>query len=89
MSNDYRAKSKLYYGSEETTMTIDKIQLGCLQRIADATEAMAKNHIELQREYNWMKQRKESLESANNRMARSISSLRGHITRLKKRQTAG
>lgn len=37
--------SKRHWGSTENSdkLSIEQIQTGCLQRIADATEAMAKN----------------------------------------------
>lgn len=62
---------------------VEDIQLGCLLRIADATEAMAKEHTRLIRdrdyyEAGYRRQRKE-IEA----LARRIASLRGVITRMK------
>lgn len=62
----------------------DSIKLGCLLRIADATEAMAKNYVNLQRDYERAQQEVKRLTANNNRMGRSIAALRGHIGRLKR-----
>lgn len=63
----------------------DQMQLGCLQRIADSTEAMAKNFIQLQNDRDFQIRRKLDLEKDNLRMARVIRALRGTITRMKRR----
>ena len=62
--------------------TIEDKQRCCLQRIADATETMAKNHDELQRRaesfermYKDQRRRAKSLERSN-------AALRGVITKL-------
>lgn len=34
----------------------ERIKMGCLQRIASATEAMAKTHVQLQSDYNYMRE---------------------------------
>ena len=66
--------------------TIEAISTGALQRIADATELMAKNYIKLQddaamykRWYNESKEQKEKL-------YRQISALKGVITKLKNKR---
>lgn len=61
-----------------------EVQTGCLQRIADATEAMAKRHVELIDERDGLRrafvmQREETMA-----LRRSNASLRGCITRLKR-----
>lgn len=63
----------------------DRLQTGALERIADATEAMAKSHTDLI-EYNEILKRrlKRSFEN-NQHLWRSNYALRGHITRLRKK----
>lgn len=72
-------------GTESST---ESIQLGCLLRIADATEAMSKNHTQLIIENKYLKNsRKHYLDLAHNR-SRSLSAYKGHNTRLKKQLDA-
>lgn len=64
-------------------ITNEQIQIGCLQRIADATELMAKRHQELMDERDkfkrWWKEEQTRRENRDG----SIRSLRGQITKLK------
>ena len=63
----------------------DEIQIGCLQRIADATELMARSHAELQTNLDMYK-RWYSIELGNVRERdKTIISMRGQITKLKNR----
>lgn len=72
--------SKDNYGGDAT----DKhIELGCLQRIADATELMASNFIALQNERDMYKRRYNEGVEARNSRDKTISNLRGQITKLK------
>lgn len=63
----------------------ESIKLGCLQRIADATEMMAKNHTTLQED----KERYERWYNASAKrclkLERSAAYLRGVITKMKKK----
>lgn len=48
--HSYRQRSKENWGEtqeEGESLTVEKIQLGAVLRIADATEAMAKRHVDL------------------------------------------
>jgi hypothetical protein len=65
-------------------ITTEEIQVGALQRIADATEVMAKNHQNLIDERDRYKRRYEYEQKENQRMARRIAALQGVITKLKK-----
>jgi hypothetical protein len=62
----------------------DHLRLGCLQRIADATELMAKSYRELQSErdryYGWFTEE----QKAKWKLERRVVALRGVITRMKK-----
>ena len=66
--------------------TWDHVQIGCLQRIADATEAMAKSYADLIKERDrylrWY--REEAADKV--RLHRQCAALRGHITRLKRKK---
>lgn len=77
-----REQSKKDWESRDTS---EDLQLGCLQRIADATEKMASNYQRMEKDLAMYKRwYKEKCETVNNR-DRSISSLRGQITKLKKK----
>lgn len=82
----YRDSSRVNYGTNDDakSLTLEQINTGSLLRIADATELMAKNHIQLQNDLDWYKKRypeqREEIAHLNNR----IRSLKGVITRLKK-----
>ena len=85
MSQDtFRQSSRLDWLPTQSGGPSDtQIACGALQRIADATEVMAKNHAALiaerDRYERWYKEAKAGAE----RLARSNSALRGTITRLK------
>mgnify|MGYP000706361046 FL=1 len=77
-----REQSKKDWESRDTS---EDLQLGCLQRIADATEKMASNYQRMENDLAMYKRwYKEKCETVNNR-DRSISNLRGQITKLKKK----
>ena len=59
------------------------IQLGCLMRIASATEAMAKSHTDLILEKERLKTTKEYYRTEYEAAKRREAALKGHITRLK------
>lgn len=65
--------------------TLEQIQIGALQRIADATEKMASNYTALQNDRDlymrWWKEQK----AYSQKLARRISALQGVITKLKKK----
>ena len=64
--------------------SVEHINAGSLQRIADAAEAMAKNHVQLQSELDRYKRHYEEQRDARYHAERRINSLKGVITRLKK-----
>lgn len=77
-----RQASRREWNSRDTA---EDINCGSLQRIADATEAMARNHIELQERYNLMLKEREIHFKRVARLENSIRSYRGTITKLKKK----
>lgn len=68
--------------------TVEEINSGCLQRIADATEKMAMNYTTLLNErdryYKWYMEQQEVKE----KLYRRISALKGVITRMKKKNNS-
>jgi hypothetical protein len=70
-------------GNWTSTGTVESINAGSLQRIADATEKMAGSYIALQadrdRYKKWYEERGEVVAQRN----ATIAGLRGHNTRLK------
>ena len=64
--------------------TPEDAKLGCLQRIADATELMAKDHAKLIRELDCAEKSRKSWMESYDRSTRRITALRGVITKLKK-----
>ena len=83
----YREESKTNWGTHQIeNLNMDQINTGCFLRIADATEAMAKNNVQLQADLNWYKQRYNEVSDANNKLHRRISALQGVITRMKNKK---
>jgi hypothetical protein len=62
------------------------IQLGCLMRIADASEKMATNFIFLQNERDTYKRWYDNAQGEIKALTKSNAALRGHIKRIKGKQ---
>lgn len=77
---NFREHSKQNFESDKT---VEHINAGSLQRIADATELMAKNYTNLQNDVDryrgWYKEGREEIDRLNKR----ISGLKGVITKMK------
>lgn len=69
---------------EGQNLGVDDIKLGCLLRIADAAELMAKRHEELVRDRDFWKNRADSLIAENICLINQRTALRGVVTKLKK-----
>jgi len=78
----FRAASKTEWSRDNPT--IEDIQLGCLQRIADATEHMAANWCELTEQRDRYRRWYESERALCDKKDRCISALRGVITKMRK-----
>jgi hypothetical protein len=81
----YRDESRINYGCQtEEALTLDQLKTGALLRMADATEAMAKNHVQLIKDrdmyFQWYEQEKKRADA----LERKVRALRGAITRMKK-----
>jgi len=66
------------------TGTAIEIQTGCVQRIADATEAMANNYVQLLADMEYYKKEAKWARECSDQRDRQISALRGVITKMKK-----
>lgn len=84
MVKNYRdASRENFVRSDGKEPANEQLQLGCLQRIADAAELTAKNYLQLQKDLDWYKKRyREHLDEIKN-LQNSKRGLKGHITRLK------
>lgn len=81
----FRAQSrKEWVAPENKKPTIEQLQLGALQRIADATERMAQSHEEILASRDRYKKWYEDAQRARKIDARSAAALRGQITRLRR-----
>lgn len=83
----YKELSRTNWGkdySEGERPDRDDLKFGCILRIADSMEAMAKNHVKLQEDYNYMKERRDYLKERNLELERKNRALKGVITKLKK-----
>jgi hypothetical protein len=65
----------------------DEIKVGCLQRIADATETIAKSYDQMRENRDYWKKRCEDEMACSKRLAASNRALRGVIKRVKNRTT--
>lgn len=82
-----KKESRMDWGREipaNQVLSDDDIKLGVILRIADATEAMAKNYTELQRQLDNYKRWYQEEKERNRDLWSSNYHLRGYITRLKK-----
>lgn len=85
-SINLRAASKIQWTVEEKNGSPypgdDNISLGCLMRIADATEAMAVNHVRLQNDHDQYKRWYQEGQEKISRLEKANAAHRGHYRRL-------
>lgn len=82
----YKEGSRTNWGTEQSgALTLDQIKAGAILRIADATEAMAKQHTSLLNDRDYWKRRAESAEGRLGTERRRTAALRGWIKRQKAR----
>ncbi len=67
------------------TPRADQLELGCLQRIADATEAMSKTHTELIRQRDLYEQWYRDERRRKKTLERRLAATQGVVTKLKNR----
>jgi hypothetical protein len=80
----YKHLSRLDWFSPDDSITVDRINAGSLQRIADATEAMAGNYLKMQMDLEMYKRWYYQGCEDKKRMAKQIAALQGWVKRLKK-----
>ena len=80
---NYRELSKQEWGSGQSA-TAEQLQLGAIQRIADATEKMASNYTAMERELATYKRWHAENQATIASIVRSNNALRGHLKRLRK-----
>ena len=90
-NRDFKSISKDLVAPTGPEVTMENIKLGCAQRMATATEAiavatqtMATNYLKLQGDLNYYRDAYSNQVSQNNDLERSNASLRGVITRKNK-----
>lgn len=87
--SNYREQSKRHWRrGDGQNPTLEQLQFGAIQRIADATELMAKRHSELVAEAERHKNNSDYWERRHDHMARRLIAARGQITKLKKQIAA-
>lgn len=79
--SDFREDSKKCWTS---STSVEHINAGSLQRIADAMELSCKNREKLERDYANMRRWRDEAKACSERLARSNAALRGVINRMKK-----
>lgn len=84
MSDIYEKESRRGWYAEGRQPTTDELTLGCLQRIATATESMARNHDQLVRERDNARSERDYWRNEAEKARRRLSAAKGRITRLKR-----
>jgi hypothetical protein len=61
MGKDFRELSRIHWKkADDKPATIEEVQYGCMLRIADATELMAQDRIQMERDLKYYKELSES-----------------------------
>lgn len=81
MEKDLKSLSRETFNSDKNTY--EAIQAGCLQRIADATEVMARRFNDLIAENESLKRTNEYLRGSLNAAQNEVRGKKGQITKLK------
>lgn len=85
----HRDASRVNWGCfDGVDPTVEQINLGTLQRIADATEQMARKYVDLLNEVERLNALAKERRERADRLERRIAALRGVITRLKRKGQA-
>jgi len=81
----YRAQSRIDWGTESSGLTLEQINCGAMLRIADATEKMAQRHTELIQDRDYYEKQYNDWRREYEAMERRCRSLKGQITKMKKK----
>lgn len=84
MSDAFKVESRKdwYAGNRQPTM--EELAFGAFQRIADATELMAKNHAQLISDRDWYAKQYKHRGEQIDTLKRQVAALRGVVGRMKK-----
>lgn len=82
MAADFKEQSRQRYG-DGSQPTMEQIKLGCLQRIADATEVMAQNYSKMISDLKCQRDLADYYRIECKRLKRSNSARAGIIKKLK------
>lgn len=83
---NYREETKKNWGSNDPdSLTLDQIQTGCMLRIADATELMARRYQDLIDDRDRYKRWYENQQQENAKLVRSNNAYKGIVKKLKKK----
>lgn len=85
MRSYFREQSRGNWFTDSGKPDTEQLSLGCLQRIADATEVMSKNYADLIRQRDWYERQMKRERELREQRDRTIAALRGVITRLKRK----
>jgi hypothetical protein len=84
MTDTYKNESrKDWHDLSKDKPDREQLMLGCLQRIADATESMATEYNRLIRDNTWLRSSRDDYRNDCERLRKQNASLRGVITRMK------
>lgn len=70
---------------DDIKLTIEQINIGCMLSIADSMKAMATNHVRLQNDYDYMRKERDRYRSKSESLENKIRTMKGVITKLKKK----
>lgn len=88
MSGLFRSESRKDWTTHDgAALTLADLQLGCLQRIADAVELTAKRHQELIAANERLQGSVDYWRKEADRLGRRIVSLKGQVTKAKRKAT--
>lgn len=78
----YKKESRADWGRDvpsDENMNRDDLQFGCLLRIADSLETLARDRNRLEADLSYYKNQTKDLQDENARLRRSQAALRGHL----------
>jgi len=82
----FRKVSKLDFLTNPSSTDTKEVQIGCLQRIADAVEKMAETYPQLIKDRDYYRDRYAANQKEIGTLRRQIISLKGVITKLNKKK---
>jgi hypothetical protein len=86
----FQELSRLTYSKGDSQIpSIDEVNLGCFQRIANSMEIMCKDRVKLERENDYMSKRIRDLNSENDTLRRRVATYKGKFNSLKNKIGGG